>query len=199
MISFNEATAAAKSITIRPDIWLLPFLNVYGIFGKAKTSTSIDAGVWLPGKDNVWTKVSSFSTQANFDATTVGLGMTPTIGVGGGFLALDMNMAWTDVSALDKPVFTYIFGPRLGKSFKLSKPERSIAIWVGGFRVNFSSETKGSINLSEVVPIDGLQAKVDAGSAAVATKQTEVDSWWAGLTPIEQKNPVNVARYATAN
>jgi hypothetical protein len=112
IIRFNNATAAANAVTIRPDVWLLPFLNVYGIFGVAKSSTAIDAGVWVPGKDNVWTQVSSFSTKANFEATTLGLGMTPTIGVGGGFLVLDMNMAWTDVSALDKPgIYLYFRSP----------------------------------------------------------------------------------------
>lgn len=199
IIRFHDATAAANAVNIRPDIWLFPFLNVYAILGKAKTSTAIDAGVWLPGKDNTWTQVTSFQTKANFDATIFGIGFTPTFGIGGGWAALDMNMAWTDVSALDKPVFTYVIGPRLGKGFKLKKPGRSVAVWVGGFRVQFSSETNGSINLSEVIPTDGLQAKVDAGSAKVENKQAEVDGWWSGLTPVEQKNPVNQAKYATAN
>ena len=26
-----------------------------------------------------------------------------------------------------------------------------------------------------------------------------VDEWWNGLTPVEQKNPVNSAKYETAN
>lgn len=199
IIRFNKSTAAANAINIRPDIWLFPFLNVYAILGKAKTSTEINAGVWVPGADNSWSEVTSFSTKANFDATMFGIGMTPTFGVGGGFIAIDMNMAWTDVSALDKPVFTTVIGPRLGKSFKFKKPERNIAVWVGGFRVSFSSDTKGSINLSEVVPIDGLQAKVDAGIDKVENKQIEVDNWWGSLSSAEQKNPVNIAKYNTAN
>ena len=199
IVRFNEATASASAINIRPDVWLFPFLNVYAILGKAKTSTRINAGVWVPGSDDSWTEVSSFSTKANFDATTFGIGMTPTIGVGGGFLAIDMNVAWTDVSALDKPVFTSIIGPRLGKTFRFKQPQRNIAVWVGGFRVAFSSETKGSINLSDVVPIDGLQAKVDAGIDKVEDKQVQVDNWWGGLTPAEQRNPVNIAKYNTAN
>ena len=77
--------------------------------------------------------------------------MTPTMGVGGGWMALDMNVVWTDVDALDKPVFTFVFGPRFGKSFKFKKPERNIAFWAGGFRVKFSSETNGSLLLSEVI------------------------------------------------
>ena len=76
-----------------------------------------------------------FSSKANFNATGFGFGVTPTMGVGGGWLALDMNVTWTDVSALDKPVFTFVFGPRLGKSFKFKKPESNISFWAGGFRI----------------------------------------------------------------
>jgi hypothetical protein len=199
IVRFNDATATANAVNFRPDIWLLPFLNVYGILGVAKTSTAIDAGIWVPGKDNEFSEVARFSTKANFDATVMGFGVTPTMGVGGGWIALDMNVAWTDVSALDKPVFTFVVGPRFGKTFKFKKPERNIAIWVGGFRVQFSSATNGSINLTELVPTDVLQGKVDAGISNVAAKQVAVDNWWAGLSNIEQNNPVNEAKYELAN
>ncbi len=152
IIRFDESEAWAAAFTVRPDIWVLPFLNVYGLMGKAQTSTAISAGVYIPDANNEWHEVTSFSTKAEFSATMMGIGMTPTIGIGGGWLALDMNCAWTDVDALEKPVFTFVFGPRMGKSFKLKKPQQNIAFWVGGFRVKFSSETKGSINLSEIVP-----------------------------------------------
>ena len=36
IIRFDDAVSTASIFTIRPDIWLLPFLNVYGIFSKAK-------------------------------------------------------------------------------------------------------------------------------------------------------------------
>jgi hypothetical protein len=199
IIRFNDAIAAAGALTVRPDVWILPFLNVYGIFGKAKSSTEISAGVWIPDTASVWHEVTSFTTKANFDAVSAGFGMTPTIGVGGGWLALDMNCVWTDVSALDKPVFTFVFGPRAGKTFKFKKPDQNIAFWVGGFRVKFTSETKGSINLSEVIPTDELQGKVDDGFVKVEETSSQVESWWGGLTPVEQKNPINVAKYETAN
>lgn len=199
IVRFDAATATASSVNIRPDIWLLPFLNVYAILGKAKTSTAINAGIYVPDFNNNWTKITSFSTKANFDATSFGLGLTPTIGIGGGFLALDMNMTWTDISALDKPVFSFIFGPRLGKTFQFKKPDQNIAVWVGGFRVALSSSTNGSLKLGDVIPTDGLQAKVDQGMQAVDQKQIGVDNWWNGLSSIEQKNPVNIAKYQTAN
>ncbi|MHC1777966.1 MAG: hypothetical protein AB9834_21375 [Lentimicrobium sp.] len=199
IIRFDEATARAGALTVRPDIWVLPFLNIYGIFGKVKSSTEISAGVYLPDTSSVWREITDFSTTANFDAVVAGFGMTPTIGVGGGWLALDMNVAWSDVSALDKPVFTFVFGPRAGKTFKLKKPERNIAIWAGGFRVKFSSETNGSMNLNEVIPVGDLQPRVDEGIENVEQAYVNVDAWWEGLTPIEQKNPINVAKYETAN
>jgi hypothetical protein len=200
IIRFDDAIATANAINIRPDIWLLPFLNVYGLFSKARTSTEILAGVFLPDADNVWTEVASFSSKAEFEATGLGIGMTPTIGVGGGWMALDMNVTWQSISALDKPVMTFVFGPRFGKSFKFrNNPQSNIAIWVGGFRLHLKSETSGSLPLNEVLPIEGLQTKVDESIENVADKQIAIDDWWAGLTPVEQANPVNEAKYETAN
>jgi hypothetical protein len=199
IIRFNNSTAEAAAITLRPDVWVLPFLNVYAIMSKAKTSTEINAGLWLPDTANVWHEVTSFSSKANFSATGVGIGMTPTMGVGGGWLALDMNMTWVDISALEKPAFTFVFGPRFGKTFKFKKPERNIAFWAGGFRLHLASETSGSLLLSDVLPVDDLQPKVDEGLQKVADTQVAVDEWWNGLTPVEQKNPVNTAKYETAN
>ena len=199
IVRFNESSVIGGALTIRPDIWLLPFLNVYGIFGKAKPTTKINAGIWIPDADNNWSQIASFSTKANFDATTVGIGLTPTIGIGGGWLALDMNMSWSDVSALNKPAFSYIFGPRLGKTFKLRKPERNIAAWVGGFRVHINGNTQGNIALSDVLNLDNAQEKVDNGLNKVTENQSKVDTWWNGLTTAQQNNPVNIAKHNTAN
>jgi hypothetical protein len=167
---------------------------------KAKTSTAIDAGVWIPDANNVWSEVASFSTKAEFDATGIGFGMTPTLGIGGGFMALDMNVTWQSISALDKPVMTFVFGPRFGKTFKFrNNPQSNVALWVGGFRLHLNSETSGSIPLSDVIPTEGLQEKVDAGMENVAETQIAVDEWWTALTPVEQANPINQAKYETAN
>ena len=168
IVRFKSAVSTAQSINLRPDFWIFPFLNVYGIFAKAKTSTAIDAGLWLPDTANNWNEIAAFSSKADFDAVTTGFGMTPTVGVAGCFLALDMNMAWTSISAIEKPVFSFVFGPRLGKSFKFKNPDRNISIWAGGFRVSMSSETNGSLNLAEVLPVDEMQGKVDEGMLSLA-------------------------------
>src|SRR5262249_12046238 len=115
IVRFNSAQATTNGLNICPDFWLLPFLDVYGIFARSKTSTSIDAGVWIPQDDSTWTEIFPLSTKANFNATTVGFGITPTMGVGGFFMAFDMNFSWSDIDELEKPAFAFIFDPRIGK------------------------------------------------------------------------------------
>jgi len=199
IVRFDVARATASAATVRPDIWLFPFLNIYAILGKAQASTEVGFGVWVPDSSGTDKQILSASTLIDFNTTTYGFGFTPTIGVGGGFLALDMNVAWTDVPQLSKPARSFVFGPRLGKNFKMKDPRRTIAIWVGGFRVNISSGTNGSIALSEVLPADQLGSKVDQGIQKVGDAQQQVNAWWAGLTPAQQQNPVNKAKYNTAN
>src|SRR5580765_7846776 len=72
--------------------------------------------------------------------------LTPTVGVGGFFMALDMNFSWSDIAELEKPAYAFVFGPRLGKNITFKNPERSLAIWAGGFRIKLNSGTSGSLS-----------------------------------------------------
>lgn len=198
-VRFDVSKAQASSITVRPDIWLFPFLNLYGILGRSQASTEIGFGVYLPDGGNGYSEALSASTLVEFNATTFGLGMTPTVGVGGGFMALDMNVAWTDVPQLNKPAKTFVFGPRFGKKFDLKNPNQNVVLWVGGFRVHLSGETEGSIALGEVFDTEGWGGSVDEGIQKVENAQSSVENWWNGLTPAQQNNPINQAKYNKAN
>jgi hypothetical protein len=178
---------------------VFPFLNVYGILAKAKPSTTVDFGVYVPDADGNWNNVISMTSEAKFDATSFGFGLTPTLGIGGGWMALDMNFTWNDIAELEKPAFAFVFGPRFGKSFKLKQPDRNIALWVGGFRLKLNTGTTGSLDLTEILDTSGLQGRVDAGIQKVGDAQAGVNTWWDGLSSVEQKNPVNIAKYETAN
>jgi len=199
IVRFDKAQTTSNGVNIRPDFWLLPFLNIYAVFAKSKTSTAINAGVWIPDSSE-WKRIATIDTKANFDATTFGFGMTPTVGVGGFFMALDMNVTWSDINALEKPAFAFVFGPRLGKSITWANhPEKTLAIWAGGFRIKLNTGTSGSLNASDLFPVDEWGKKIDTGYMKIAESQQQVDSWWNGLSPVEQKNPVNIAKHETAN
>ncbi|MBO9572897.1 MAG: hypothetical protein J7497_11945 [Chitinophagaceae bacterium] len=200
LVRFNSAVATSNGVNFRPDFWLFPFLNVYGLFAKSKTSTAIDAGLWIPDSSDTWSKIADINTKKDFDATTYGFGITPTVGVRGYFIILDMNFSWSDISELDQPAFVSVFGPRIGKNITWPKhPEKSWAIWVGGFRVKLNSSTSGNIKTSDIFPVNEWGQKIENGTARVAESQQKVDTWWDGLTPTEQKNPVNIAKHETAD
>jgi hypothetical protein len=124
--------------------------------------------------------------------------VTPTLGVGGGWLALDMNFTWTDVPQLDAPASAFVFDPRAGKTFQLRNPDENINFWVGGFRLKINTGTEGSIPLGDALPIDQWQGSVNQGMSEVARLSQEVEAWWNGLSPAQQANPVNIAKHDRA-
>lgn len=200
LIQFDKAVATASATTVRPDVWLFPFLDVYGIFGVASASTDIGFSVYVPDSNGNSKQILSSGTKVEFNTTTFGFGVTPTIGIMGCFLALDMNVAWTDVPQLSKPARSFIFAPRLGKSFNINRQkERAFAIWTGAFRVNIKSGTEGSIPLNDALDVAGMQAKVDEAEVKIDQTQQDVNTWWNGLTDVQKQNPVNVAKYDAAN
>jgi len=195
IVRFDKAKSSSDGISLRPDIWLYPFLNIYGIFGVSAASTDVGYGIWLPDSSGREQQVLHLSTKVDFTAATLGFGLTPTIGVGGGWLALDMNFTWTDVPQLSKPAQSFVFDPRMGKTFKLRRPDENINIWAGGFRLAINTGTTGSIPLSDALPIDQWQSSVDQAQAEVARRNAEVDTWWASLTQAQQAQPANIAKY----
>jgi len=56
IVRFNKAVASASAINFRPDIWVLPFLNVYEIFSRASTSTGFGFGI---GYEAPWRQVDA--------------------------------------------------------------------------------------------------------------------------------------------
>lgn len=84
IIRFDKAEASAMAVTVRPDFWLFPFLNIYGIAGVSSASTDVGFGIWIPDSTNTEKEIMSMETKIDFIATTFGFGLTPTIGVAGG-------------------------------------------------------------------------------------------------------------------
>lgn len=153
----------------------------------------------VPDPINGFTPLISGNSIIEFQTTTFGFGVMPTMGIKGYFLALDMNVAWTDVPQLKEPSRTFVLGPRIGKNFQLKNPEHALAVWVGGFRVGLNVSPDGSLPLNEAIDIEDFSNKVTVGFERVEQAQIRVDNWWSGLSPVERLNPVNIAKRNAAN
>jgi hypothetical protein len=198
LVKFDRTISRSDGISLRPDIWLFPFLNVYAILGRSAASTEVEYGLWVPDSSGAEVNVFSASTKVDFTANTFGIGFTPTLGVRGGWMALDMNVTWTDVPQLDQPAMAFVFDPRIGKAFRLGRQDENINVWVGGFRLKINTGTSGSIPLSDALPLDQWQTKVDSGLKEIERLSAEIEAWWNSLSPPQQENPVNIARYNAA-
>jgi hypothetical protein len=141
-IEFGSNTNTSYVVNFRPDVWVLPFLNVYGLFGYGASTTEINLVKPVP----LYTSVTQ-------NMSTMGFGVMGAFGLGPVWMSLDGNWAWTKPELLEDPVLSKVFGVRLGKTFTFNKhPERNIAVWVGGMRLRMDSYTVGSIKLADAIP-----------------------------------------------
>ena len=89
----------------------------------------------------------------NFNATGYGFGFLFAGGFGPGWVTVDNNFVWTNIPALEDPVKVHNLGIRFGATKQNRRnPERNFAAWVGAFRQNLASETRGSIAVNDLCP-----------------------------------------------
>jgi hypothetical protein len=161
-IKFGKNTNQAVTANGRLDLWVLPFLNVYGLYGTASSQTTVE--VSAPVK---------FQTVVENTGAYTGVGFTGAIGIKRNTLIYDMNWVWTDVDRLDQPVRGRSIGIRYARSFKVGRANRMSA-WIGTMNQRLVAETKGSIAVAEALP--------PSVRDSLADYQTE--QWYQDLGPV---------------
>jgi hypothetical protein len=148
-VQFGENTNTSYSINVRPDLWILPFLNVYGIFGYGESHTEV----------NVIAPVNLLSI-VDQSLRTAGFGVMGAGGIGPVWFSIDANWTWSKPELLDKPVLVNVLGLRLGHTFKFKhKPESNIALWAGAMGMQMSSDTSGEIKLIDAISPEAWERK----------------------------------------
>jgi hypothetical protein len=177
-IGFSKNNVTASTFMVRPDLWIFPFLDVYGIFGYGSSTTTVNI--------NTPVILSSVVTQ---NVRTAGFGFTGAFGLGFFFLAADMNWTWNKPDKLDNPVPAQTLSFRLGHTFKFAEhPQKNIGIWVGALRARFGAGTLGEIKLSDALPPEVWQRKDEIVN--------EYYAWYNGLNP---SNPVDKIKMEKAD
>lgn len=142
LVQFGELSARATSVNVRPDLWVLPFLDVYGIIGKSWAETTVEL-----------TYPVEIKTVAELSGTSYGFGLTGAGGLGKLFFVLDGNWVWTMMTNFEDPVKVKNFSFRIGKAFKIARmPESNVAVWLGAMRIKMGGVTEGSIRLGDLLP-----------------------------------------------
>lgn len=170
VIEFSDVTATALNLNARVDMWVLPFLNVYGIVGyfpQAQTKVVLSKPV----------QITSEPEQTGWFG---GFGIMGAGGVGPVWLQADYNATWADMELLQNKVFTQVVGLRVGHTFVFkNNPEKNFGLWIGMMGIFLNNNTVGEIALDDV--FSGIsQEKIDEIKQSYGT-------WYNTLNPVQQK------------
>jgi hypothetical protein len=146
LIGFGENSNTAYSYNVRPDLWVFPFLDVYGIFGYGESHTEVN----INRLGN-----SEFNLQSVVDQgiRTAGVGILAAGGIGPVWVSGDFNWTWNKPELTTNTTFVNVMGLRMGHVMKFRKhPEKNVSIWVGAMRVKMQSETLGELTMKEALP-----------------------------------------------
>ena len=150
-IKGSEAVQDSETITFRGDMWVLPFLNLYGVIGHTKGSSvanvklEADLAEVLPPifcKFNPCNVTSpAFDFVLDFKGTTYGVGGTLVGGIDNWFALLDVNYTNTRLNILDGEISSIVVSPRAG--YRTSYNNHDIQIWVGAMYQNVEQTFSG--------------------------------------------------------
>ena len=142
LIDFGKNINTSYTVNVRPDLWVFPFLNVYGIFGYGNSNTEVNL-----------VRPIELQSIVEQGIRTTGFGLMTAGGIGPVWFSVDANWTWNKPELLDKSVQVNVLGIRFGHTFTFeNKPASNIAVWVGGMRAKMSSETSGAVRLGDALP-----------------------------------------------
>ncbi|MGR5268721.1 hypothetical protein ACPV5R_13300 [Vibrio astriarenae] len=193
-VDANHADFSGSNITLRGDVWIFPFLNVYGILGytrgesKARiNSVSCDHSAFRPidienqalcGLVNVAGEFLPDDAMFTLDMEggTYGVGTTLAGGVGNWFALVDMNYTHTSMNIIDGTIKTFVAAPRVGHRWQYDGG-RELRVFVGAMYQDVQQHLSGNLkdlNLpSQLLPIiDEL-----APDGRFDVKQSADDKW----------------------
>ncbi|WP_261409019.1 hypothetical protein [Serratia quinivorans] len=176
-IDVGKTRQRSKSENLRLDMWVFPFLNIYGLVGHTRGSSlsqvSVDADPSkYTGIDRIIASAVHHLNQngdlqhidfaLDFKGTTWGTGFTLAGGYEKWFALVDTNYTRTEFDILDGKISAITVSPRVGYRFDMpaiSGPSH-LSLWIGSMYQDVDQEFKG--NISDLHMPAELQPLIDA-------------------------------------
>ena len=173
-IGFGDNSNKSYTVNVRPDIWIFPFLDLYGIFGYGGSHTEVNI-------NQLGNQPFDLKSVVDQGISTAGVGLLTAFGIGPVWLSVDANFTWNKPELLDKAVMVSVLGLRLGHTFTFKKrPDRNIAVWVGAMRASMSSSTVGEVKLIDALPPEVWERRDEI-----------VDNYWAWYNSLDPSKPLD--------
>ncbi|MDE1477870.1 hypothetical protein [Xenorhabdus bovienii] len=169
IVNAGDTRERNETHMLKLDTWVLPFLNVYGVYGttKGKSKTNLDNIVAF-GDDETYRNIPF---ELSFKGKTYGGGATFAGGYNQFFATLDANYTRTNLDILDGDISAFVVTPRVGYEFVFEplftgQGNAKVQVWVGAMYQDITQRFKGDVsklNLpSEISELFGMvQSQTD--------------------------------------
>lgn len=165
-MGFQPIIAKSSGLNARFDVWILPFLNFYGIYAENNGSTQI---AMTPFGGDLITL-----DPVSFKSTSWGGGTTFVYGWKNTFVSSDVNFTSSASDILADKVGFMVASVRIGKREQF-RNGMALAVYIGAMYRNFVGHeaNKGNVLLEEYFPglrggiLDGIDNKVADNEALI--------------------------------
>ena len=136
-----RAENALQEANLRLDMWLLPFLNVFGIVGSLDGKTDVNTAL-LPG-----------GLTVNYKGIVYGGGATLAAGRNNVFASLTGIYTGSALDTSDSTVTAWVVQPNLGYRFTNVAPLAGVAVWIGAMYQKAAEHHDGTTTVPPYGPV----------------------------------------------
>jgi hypothetical protein len=157
--SVQQSTAGHLDAFFRPDIWLLPILNIYGIFGYSRTTIRPKfevQQVLLKNPDIGWEDTLDLTVSIDdelvFYGPRYGGGASVSAGFNSFFFVLDYHYVVSKPNGSPDAFESQNFAARLGILLGHNRKKTKGSLWVGFNYVNDNQRFTGAVDVKDIAP-----------------------------------------------
>ena len=159
----QNSTAGDMSLSFRPDVWVIPILNVYGLFGYSRSVTKPDFEVPsitiknIPILEEITLDTAiAIQDELVFYGSTYGGGATVSAGVKSFFFVFDYNYTINNPREVPDKIESHNLSLKLG--VLLGKNEKKVKgmLWAGVNYIKDDHQFTGELTVADILPELGL-------------------------------------------
>jgi hypothetical protein len=170
-------------MVLRPDIWVLPYLNVYGMVGYSRgylkpDITANGINLEFPYQDTVYTIFLDTNVIINkpsrYSGLVYGIGATFFYSYLHYFIEVDYNYSEVRPKGMNSVLVSHRFSPKIGRVLFTKRHNHSVTIWLGASWLEDSQTLTGVVNVREVA---GDLANYIGEEAVYTVEVSPVQRW----------------------
>ena len=181
-LNFTETVATSNGVNLRADAWVLPFVNVYGIYARNQGTTKVSFQPQVVENNlgpngnlkEIRTLENPISVpEVQFSTNSFGIGTTLVYGWDDYFVSADGNVTWTSSDLLAETITFFVGSARIGRRATF-RNNMKLAVYVGVMYRDFVNKESNSGSLG-VPELD--EAMTNALNAFSAINDEQIALW----------------------